>query len=121
MADHLRADHDRSGRAVGMLSINHLQRTSPSRWAETSVAELADRGPALLIGEQQDVAHLLQQPAFVRIGRAAVIDEQGKPVGVVSLTDIERRSAQPVCLTRGASLRVSPDADTAGLPPALPN
>jgi Zn-dependent protease/predicted transcriptional regulator len=81
---------DGAGRAVGMLSIEHLRRTPRSRWPTTRAAERADRDPALLVGGQEKIAHLLDQPAFVRIGRAAVIDQEGRPVGVVSLTDIER-------------------------------
>ena len=81
---------DRMGRAIGMLSIDHLERTPPSQRAVTLAGERADRDPALLIGQRDDVAHLLQQPAFARVGRAAVIDDEGRPLGVVSLTDIQR-------------------------------
>lgn len=42
---------DRSGRAVGMLSIDHLERTPASRWSLTLAGERADRDPALLIGQ----------------------------------------------------------------------
>jgi len=81
---------DGAGRAVGMLSIDHLNGTPRSRWPATLAGDRADRDPALLIGGQEQVAHLLDQPAFVRIGRAAVIDQGGRPVGVVSVTDVER-------------------------------
>lgn len=78
------------GRAVGMLSIDQLEKTSHSDRGAVFVEELADRDPALLIGEQEDVANLLEQPAFARVGRAAVVDDEGRPVGIVSLTDIQR-------------------------------
>ncbi len=81
---------DRAGRAVGMLSISRLERTPRGRWRTTLAGERAERDEALLIAEQEDVAQLLQEPAFARVGRAAVIDEDGRPVGVVSLTDIQR-------------------------------
>ena len=81
---------DRAGRALGMLSIGQLRRTPRSRWATTSAGELADRDSALLIDGQENVADLLERPAFARVGRAAVIDQEGRPVGVVSLTDVER-------------------------------
>jgi Zn-dependent protease/predicted transcriptional regulator len=81
---------DAAGRAVGMLSIDHLNATARSRWPATRAGERADQDPALLIGGQEKIAHLLDQPAFARVGRAAVIDQEGRPVGVVSLTDIER-------------------------------
>ena len=81
---------DDAGRAVGMLSVDHMNKTPPARWAAVSAGERADRDPALLVGGEEDVAHLLEQPAFARIGRAAVVDDDGRPAGVVSLTDIER-------------------------------
>jgi CBS domain-containing protein len=77
---------DADGRAVGILSIGQLERRPRSA---RFVDELADRDPALLIGEQEDVANL-EQPAFARVGRAAVIDDERRPVGIVSLTDIQR-------------------------------
>ena len=79
---------DAAGRAVGILSIANSSGRLAA--APRSSSELADRDPALLIGEQEDVADLLEQPAFARVGRAAVIDERGRPVGIVSLTDIQR-------------------------------
>jgi Zn-dependent protease/predicted transcriptional regulator len=81
---------DAAGRAVGMLSITHLGRTTRGRLDSASAGERADRDPVLMIGEGADVAHLLGQPAFARVGRAAVVDEDGRPVGVVSVTDIQR-------------------------------
>jgi predicted transcriptional regulator len=81
---------DRGGRAIGMLSIDHIQRTPRSRRETTLVGDRAERDPALLIGMREDVAHLLEQPEFARVGRAAVVDDRGRPVGVVSLTDIQR-------------------------------
>jgi Zn-dependent protease/predicted transcriptional regulator len=81
---------DNIGRAVGMLSVDHLSRTLRARWDTTSVGQRADHDPALLVGEQEDVGQLLEEAAFARVGRAAVIDDEGRPVGVLSLTDIER-------------------------------
>ena len=81
---------DDSGRALGMLSIAQLERTSPSERARMIVEQLADRDAALLITEQADVADLLERPAFVRVGRATVIDRDARPVGIVSITDIQR-------------------------------
>jgi Zn-dependent protease/predicted transcriptional regulator len=81
---------DRDGRAVGVLSIKQLERTPRSRWRLETTGELAVRDKALLVGEQEDVAHLLEEPAFAHVGRAAVIDRAGRPVGVVSITDVQR-------------------------------
>jgi Zn-dependent protease/predicted transcriptional regulator len=75
------------GRAVGILTIGQLERRPRSA---RFVDELADRDPALLIGEQEDISHLLERPAFARVGRAVILDDGGRPVGIVSLTDIQR-------------------------------
>ena len=34
---------------------------------------------------------LMARPAFVRTGRAVVVDGDGHPLGIVSVTDIQRR------------------------------
>jgi Zn-dependent protease/predicted transcriptional regulator len=81
---------DRRGHAVGVLSIKQLERTPRSRWQVATAGELADRDPALLVGEREDVARLLEEPAFGRVGRAAVIDSGGRPVGLLSITDVQR-------------------------------
>jgi Zn-dependent protease len=81
---------DRTGHAVGMLSIERLEQAPRSRWRLATVGELAERDNALLVGEQEDVGHLLGEPAFARVGRAAVIDPVGRPIGVISITDVQR-------------------------------
>jgi Zn-dependent protease/predicted transcriptional regulator len=94
------------GRAVGILRIGQLERTPRSA---RFVDELADRDPALLIGEQDDVAELLEQPAFARVGRAAVLDDRGRPVGIVSLTDIQRAiRADPLRNSNSGPARLVP-------------
>jgi CBS domain-containing protein len=81
---------DRAGRAIGLITVDRLARARRSEWSTTTVGELADRDPALLIDERADVADLLEQPAFSRVGRAAVVDASGRQIGIVSLADIER-------------------------------
>ncbi len=83
---------DSDGRAIGMLSVKQIEQTPPSRRAVVSVAHVAELDAVLLVGEHDDVARLLQQPAFARLGHAAVIDDWGRPVGVVSITDLEREA-----------------------------
>ena len=73
-----------------MLSLKHLEPPPHPHRPTATVAQLADRDPALLVGDHEDVAHLLQEPAFGRVGRAAVVDASGHPVGVVSITDVQR-------------------------------
>jgi Zn-dependent protease/CBS domain-containing protein len=83
---------DSDGRAIGMLSVRQIERTLPPRRAGVSVGQAADRDPALLLDRHEDVAHLLQEPAFAQMGRAAVVDDAGRPVGVLSITDVQREA-----------------------------
>jgi Zn-dependent protease/CBS domain-containing protein len=87
---------DERGRALGLLTIDRVQALSAAQRGRTLVASVADRDPALRVGEAEDVAALLQRPAFARVGRAVVVDAHGLPVGLVSITDVKRaiRSAR---------------------------
>jgi len=67
-----------------LLSIDRVSRLPRSKWATATVGEVADRDRALLVGEREDVAHLLDRSAFQRVGRAVVVDDVGRPVGIVS-------------------------------------
>jgi Zn-dependent protease/CBS domain-containing protein len=102
---------DSAGRALGLLSIDDINRLPRSQWVTTWVGEVVDRDRALLVGEQEDVAQLLDRSAFQRVGRAVVIDDVGRPVGLVSVTDIERTlRATRIGGRLGASRRLAPHA-----------
>lgn len=81
---------DRQGRAIGILSIAELGRASSSSRRDTPVDQLATHDPALLISAGQDMVELLDRPAFQRVGRAVVVHQDGQPIGIVSVTDVER-------------------------------
>jgi Zn-dependent protease/predicted transcriptional regulator len=81
---------DPDGRATALLTIEHLERTRPSERFRISVPEIADHDPNLLIGTDADVADLLAQPAFNRTGHLVVIDASGRPIGIISRTDVQR-------------------------------
>jgi len=81
---------DRAGRAVGLLSIDQLEKAPRSAWSTMTAGEMADRDPELILGEREDVPHLLERARFARVGRATVIDEDGRPIGLISLTDVQR-------------------------------
>ncbi len=80
---------DAAGRAIGLITLAALERLA-RRDAGMTVAQAADADPALLIHQDDDVAKLLGVPAFARVGRAAVIDEDRQPVGLLSVTDVQR-------------------------------
>jgi Zn-dependent protease/predicted transcriptional regulator len=100
---------DGEGRFAGVVAVGRVDSVPQRERALKRVADVADRDPALSIGEEEDVASLLTRPAFARVGRAVVVDEQRHPVGLVSITDIQRtlRAARlgkgPVRSQRGPS------------------
>jgi Zn-dependent protease len=81
---------DRAGRTIGLISLEQVKAVSPSERPSRLVAATADRDPDLIIGEDENVADLLERPAFVRVGRAIVTDPARQPVGILSITDVQR-------------------------------
>jgi Zn-dependent protease/predicted transcriptional regulator len=77
------------GRAIGLVDLETIEQVPAARRASTRVAEVANRDPSLLIDEHEDVAELLERPAFREVGRA-VVRTAGDQVGIISITDVER-------------------------------
>jgi Zn-dependent protease len=77
------------GRPVGLIDVSHVERVPAARRDTTPVGEVAVLDPELIVGEHQDVAELLERPAFQQLGRAVVLSERGE-VGVISITDVNR-------------------------------
>jgi Zn-dependent protease len=84
---------DERGKALGLLSLAQIEGLTPDQRERRRVGELAERDPALMVGEEDDVAGLLQREAFARVGRAVVVDALGRPVGLLSITDVQRALA----------------------------
>ena len=81
---------DETGQVLGLLTLQSLE-ALPSRSLEgTTLAQLIDRDSALLASPETDITTLMARPAFRRVGRAVVVDERSAPLGLVSVTDIER-------------------------------
>ncbi|HUH80383.1 MAG TPA: site-2 protease family protein [Solirubrobacteraceae bacterium] len=81
---------DELGRALGLLTLTQVQSPSLTQGAGRTAAETADRDAGLIVREDEDVTQLMTRPAFARVGRAVVVDDLGLPVGLVSITDVER-------------------------------
>ncbi len=81
---------DDDGRAIGLVSLPQIERLTRQQRATQWVGEIAERDPSLRVSGEEDVVRLLERPAFVRVGRAVVIDEDGRPIGLVSITDVQR-------------------------------
>jgi Zn-dependent protease/predicted transcriptional regulator len=81
---------DAQGRAIGLVGIDRLERTPAAARSRTVVDDVVEHDPRLIVRADEEVVHLLEQPAFQRIGRAVVVDDTGRPVGLLSITDIQR-------------------------------
>jgi Zn-dependent protease len=77
------------GRLIGLVDLEAIRRVRPERRVGATVGELATHDPDLIVEERQDVAELLERPAFQRVGRAVVLTGRGA-VGILSITDVQR-------------------------------
>jgi len=102
---------DIQGRLVGLVTVAQVQAIPPHQRATLRVADIVDRDPELTIREDEDVSGLLERPAFGRVGRAVVVDALETPVGLLSITDVQRS-------IRASRLSGQPPAPPVPLPPA---
>jgi Zn-dependent protease/predicted transcriptional regulator len=79
------------GRAVGIVTIDHVRAVPAILRPTTRVATVTVRDPQLLVDPATPVAALLARPAFASVGRAVVVDESGATLGIVSSSDLQRR------------------------------
>lgn len=77
------------GRLLGLVDLEAVKRVPAAEQASTSVGEIAFYDPSLVVEEAQDVAELLERPAFVRVGRAVVLTADGR-IGLLSISDVNR-------------------------------
>ncbi len=89
---------------VGLIDLNTVERVPPGLREGTAVGEVALRDPELVVGADQDVAELVERPAFQRVGRA-VVRTPDRPLGVISITDVNRVLR---ALELGGELRARP-------------
>lgn len=84
------------GVVVGMLTLTRVaQLPHPGHRPPRRVADVVDRDPGLLAQPDDDVALLLHRPAFARVGRLAIVNRDGAPLGVLSITDVQRTLRLP--------------------------
>lgn len=79
----------RGGSPIGLIDVAAIERVPARRRSSTVVGELVEADPELVIEESQDVAELLERPAFQRVGRAVVRRGNGE-LGLISITDVNR-------------------------------
>lgn len=76
-------------RVIGLLNVDAVQALAPGDRAAKVVREIAISDPGLFAGEHDDVAELLERPAFQQLGRLIVVTRTGA-VGILSVTDVNR-------------------------------
>lgn len=76
-------------RLVGLIDVGTVERLPAGRRRETTAGEAAFYDGELVVDEHQDIAELLERPAFQRVGRAVVLTGRGG-VGILSITDVNR-------------------------------
>ncbi len=82
---------DDDGRAIGLITLDDVRGIAPARRAATRLADAAQRDPALLVAPDAPVAEIVAGPAFQRVGRAVVAGRDGQALGLLSITDVQRR------------------------------
>ncbi len=81
---------DADGRAIGLIATAELLSLARDGDGAGPEGTYADRDPGLLVRAGENVAEVLSRPAFARNGRAVVVDEQGRPLGLLSISDLSR-------------------------------
>ncbi len=95
------------GRALGVLTIDDVRLVPPADRSHRRVGDVACLDPALLVTPQTPVTELLARPAFLRTGRVVVVDAARRPVGIVSITNIERRIRADALLNERSPYRTA--------------
>ena len=81
---------DQRDRVVGLLTLDRVSAMTVPERAVRLVRDIADSDPGLYVRQSDDAVGLIECPAFLRVGRAVVCDSGGTPVGLVSITDVQR-------------------------------
>jgi Zn-dependent protease len=75
---------DRDGVTLGVLAASRVATATAA-----TAGDVADPEASLLLAPDEPVASLLERPAFLRLGRAVVVDAERRPLGVVSVRDLQ--------------------------------
>lgn len=100
---------DATGHAAGLITLSGVQSVSERDRPMTSVLAAADLDASLMVSPTEDVATLIGRASFSRVGRLVVIDTERRPIGLLSITDVQRtlRASE---LGRGGAAPRSPRA-----------
>ena len=82
------------GGLVGMLTSSDISRCLSEGKTNLSVGESTSRKP-VIIGSDEDILEAMDKMRRSSIGRLVVVNSQGKPVGMITRTDILSRILKP--------------------------
>jgi len=105
---------DGSGRAMGLITVSAVESLSDRQRPLTSVLEAADADESLLVDPGEDVATLIGRASFSRVGRLVVVDEGRRPIGLLSITDVQRTLRASALTRRPAGPGPRADARSGG-------
>lgn len=75
---------------LGLVTIAGAEAVPHGKRNSTAVGDIVEHDRELVVASDFDVADLLDRPAFARVGRAVVVDRAGAPIGLISITDVQR-------------------------------
>ncbi|HEU4976161.1 MAG TPA: site-2 protease family protein [Baekduia sp.] len=82
---------DDLGRAVGLLSIDAVRAVPAAARASRRVSEAMTADAALMVGPDVPISEVLGRRSFTVAGRAVVVGDDRRPIGILSVTDVQRR------------------------------
>ena len=85
---------DTTGRVTGVASLAALRRAAMRRPVPT-VGDTTDHDPELLVSADRRVLEVFESAAFERSRHAVIVDDAGRPIGVLSIRDIDRAARTP--------------------------
>ena len=103
---------DHEGRLNGLVTLNRVRAVPGGRWPDTRLRDVACPSEEVpTTGPEEPLTTLLPRLQGCADGRAVVLDEQGRVIGIISSTDISRamqlvdlRSMESYPPPRGADL-----------------
>lgn len=96
-----------TGRPLGLMTLEQVKRVPRSSWPTTIVDDIVERDTDLVVNEREDIAPLLDHAAFQRVGRAAVLDQSAKTIGLISIQISNARSLPSIVIKGQEALTAS--------------
>lgn len=80
---------EEDGRLVGIISSQHIAQAFLDGNLDAAVEDYMDRS-VLTVSLEEDVLEIMRVMEERNVGRVVVVDEQGRPAGIVTRTDVLR-------------------------------